>query len=87
MIDELADNNPQNQTGEVWVAAGTYTPQSQLISGTGYSASFRMRDGISVYGGFVGTEASKIEREKASTMPWDFKNETILEAAYYNGEE
>lgn len=86
MIDELADNNPQNQTGEVWVAAGTYTPQSQLISGTGYSASFRMRDGISVYGGFVGTEASKIEREKASTMPWDFKNETILEAAYYNGD-
>lgn len=86
MIDELADNNSQNQTGEVWVAAGTYTPQSQLISGTGYSASFRMRDGISVYGGFAGTEASKIEREKASTMPWDFKNETILEAAYYNGD-
>ena len=86
MIDELADNNSQNQTGEVWVAEGTYTPQSQLISGTGYSASFRMRDGISVYGGFAGTEASKIEREKASTMPWDFKNETILEAAYYNGD-
>lgn len=85
MIDELA-NNANGQAGEVWVAAGTYTPQSQLISGTGYSASFRMRDGISVYGGFAGTEASKIEREKASTMPWDFKNETILEAAYYNGD-
>lgn len=85
MIDELA-NNANGQTGEVWVAAGTYTPQSQLISGTAYSASFRMRDGISVYGGFAGTEASKIEREKASTMPWDFKNETILEAAYYNGD-
>ncbi len=85
MIDELA-NNANGQAGEVWVAAGTYTPQSQLISGTGYSASFRMRDGISVYGGFVGTEASKIEREKASTMPWDFKNETILVAAYYNGD-
>lgn len=85
MIDELA-NNANGQAGEVWVAAGTYTPQSQLISGTGYSASFRMRDGISVYGGFAGTEASKIEREKASTMPWDFKNETILQAAYYNGD-
>lgn len=85
MIDELA-NNANGQAGEVWVAAGIYTPQSQLISGTAYSASFRMRDGISVYGGFAGTEASKIEREKASTMPWDFKNETILEAAYYNGD-
>lgn len=83
MIDELADNNPQNQTGEVWVAAGTYTPQSQLISGTGYSASFRMRDGISVYGGFAGTEESKLERAKG-TMPWDFTKKTILQAAYYD---
>ena len=82
MIDELANNNPQNQAGEVWVAAGTYAPQSQLISGTAYSASFRMRDGISVYGGFAGTETSKQERAKG-TMPWDFTNETILEAAYY----
>lgn len=83
MIDELADNNSQNQTGEVWVAAGIYTPQSQLISGTGYSASFRMRDGISVYGGFAGGETSKLERAKG-TMPWDFTNKTILEAAYYD---
>ena len=87
MIDELADNNPQNQTGEVWVAAGIYTPQSQLISGTGYSASFRMRDGISVYGGFNADnpESSKLDRAKG-TMPWDFKKETILQAAYYNGD-
>jgi len=86
MIDELADNNPQNQTGEVWVAAGTYTPQSQLISGTGYSASFRMRDGISVYGGFAGTETSKFDREKG-TMPWDFTYPTVLEAAYYSHDD
>lgn len=82
MIDELA-NNANGQAGEVWVAAGTYTPQSQLISGTAYSASFRMRDGISVYGGFDGTEGSKLDRKKG-TMPWDFTNETILEAAYYD---
>lgn len=83
MIDELAESTP-SQTGEVWVAAGTYTPQSQLISGTAYSASFRMRDGISVYGGFAGTERSKLDRVKKSAMPWDFQNPTILEAAYYN---
>lgn len=88
MIDELADNNPQNQTGEVWVAAGTYTPQSQLISGTGYSASFRMRDGISVYGGFNkdNPETSKFDRQKG-TMPWDFTNPTVLEAAYYSHDD
>lgn len=83
MIDELANNG---QAGEVWVAAGTYTPQSQLISGTGYSASFRMRDGISVYGGFAGTETSKFDREKG-TMPWDFTNPTVLEAAYYSHDD
>lgn len=82
MIDELANNG---QAGEVWVAAGIYTPQSQLISGTAYSASFRMRDGISVYGGFNADdpETSKLERAKG-TMPWDFTNETILQAAYYD---
>ena len=83
MIDELADNNPQNQAGEVWVAQGTYAPQAQLISGTAYSASFRMRDGISVYGGFAGTETTKQKRAKG-TMPWDFTNVTILEAAFYD---
>ena len=82
MIDELADNNVSQQAGEVWVAAGTYKPQSQLISGMNYSASFRMRDGISVYGGFEGNEMSKQERAKG-TMPWDFTNVTVLEAAYY----
>ena len=84
MIDELADNNPQGLPGEVWVAAGTYEPQSQLIQGTGYSASFRMRDGISVYGGFASGESSKTEREKIEgSMPWEFQNQTVLMAAYY----
>ena len=84
MIDELADNNPQGLQGEVWVAAGTYEPQSQLIQGSSYSASFRMRDGISVYGGFIGGENSKTEREKKEGgMPWEFQNQTVLMAAYY----
>lgn len=82
MIDELAKNNPQNLPGEVWVAAGTYVPQVQVISGTTYSASFFMRDGISVYGGFAGDESSKQERE-VGKMPWNFVNKTILEGSYY----
>lgn len=87
MIDELAESTP-SQAGEVWVAAGTYTPQSQLISGTAYSASFRMRDGISVYGGFSAKnpETSKLGRKKG-TMPWDFTNQTVLEAAYYSHDD
>lgn len=82
MIDELANNNPQNLAGEVWVAEGEYEPQSQIISATTYSASFRMRDGISVYGGFAGTETTKQERAKGS-MPWNYTNETILRGSAY----
>ncbi len=83
MIDDLADNNPQQLPGEVWVAAGEYEPQSYVISGMNYSASFRMRSGISVYGGFEGNEDSKIDRAKGS-MPWQFKNTTVLSGAYYD---
>ena len=90
MIDELADNNPGGLPGEVWIAAGEYEPQTQLISNASYSASFRMRDGISVYGGFAGGETSKTERtmkQKApgeEAMPWEFEHTTVLKAAYYD---
>lgn len=82
MIDELATIDAP---GEVWVAAGTYRPTTQIIEGVQYAASFRMRDGIDVYGGFAGTETSKAEREKGD-MPWIYTNETILLGAdYENG--
>ena len=84
MIDDLADNNPQQLPGEVWVAAGEYEPQSYVISGMNYSASFRMRSGISVYGGFDGTETSKTKRDMSGSMPWQFKNTTVLSGAYYD---
>lgn len=82
MIDDLAT---VDAPGEVWVAAGTYRPTTQIIEGVQYAASFRMRDGIDVYGGFAGGEISKAKREKGS-MPWSYTNETILLGAdYENG--
>lgn len=80
MIDELAT---VNAPGEVWVAAGTYRPTTQIIEGVQYAASFRMRDGINVYGGFAGTETSKAGRAKG-TMPWIYSNETVLMGADYD---
>lgn len=86
MIDELAESG-DGQPGEVWVAAGEYEPLTQLIPGTSHTASFRMRNGVSVYGGFAGGESSKTEREKvADGMPWQFVNKTILSAAYYSAD-
>lgn len=82
MIDELA---AVDAPGEVWVAKGEYRPTTQIIEGVQYAASFRMRDGIDVYGGFAGGEISKADRKKGS-MPWIYTNETILLGAdYENG--
>lgn len=80
MIDELA---AVDAPGEVWVAAGTYRPTTQIIEGVQYAASFRMRDGIDVYGGFAGGETSKADRKKGS-MPWIYSNETVLLGADYD---
>ena len=80
MIDELA---AVDAPGEVWVAAGTYRPTTQIIEGVQYAASFRMRDGINVYGGFAGGEISKADRTKGS-MPWIYSNETVLMGADYD---
>lgn len=82
-INELATQ--PGVPGEVWVAAGTYEP-TELINGNGTPASFRMYDGISLYGGFAGTETTKSERERVTSgMPWDFTNKTILRGNTYNG--
>lgn len=70
MIDNLAENNPTNLPGEVWVAKGEYSPASELIPGENYTAAFRMRDGISVFGGFEGKETAKSER-KIMEYPWE----------------
>lgn len=79
MIDDLADTG-----GEVWVAAGTYEPVSYLVSDKVYTASFRMRNGVSVYGGFSAAtpESSKNDRVKG-TMSWEFTNETVLQGQGY----
>lgn len=83
-IDDLALSQP-GVPGEVWVAAGTYQP-TELINGTGTPASFRMYDGISLYGGFAGSETTKSERAREKgTMPWHFDNVTTLRGSTYNG--
>ncbi len=80
-IDRLASGNGR---GEVWVKAGTYSPTSLLASGDQLTAAFIMRDGVSVYGGFAGTENSRAERKlKTGGMPWEFENVTTFQASGY----
>ena len=81
-IDCLASTG--DGRGEVWVMAGTYSPTSLLASGDQLTAAFIMRDGVSVYGGFAGTENSRAKRKlKLGGMPWEFENVTTFQASGY----
>ncbi len=44
---------------ELWVAAGTYKP----TTGTDRNATFQLKSGVNVYGGFAGTETARDERD------------------------
>jgi len=52
---------------EIWVAAGTYKPTTT----TNRLTSFNLKDGVAIYGGFLGTETSLGQRS------W-YLNKTIL---------
>ena len=70
--------------GEVWVAAGDYAPTELLVPGEAATAAFIMRDGISVYGGFAGTETARAERTKSGDMPWQYEHTTRLIGSGYS---
>ena len=47
---------------EIWVASGTYTP------GTSQDDSFAIEAGVSIYGGFVGTEEERRDRNYTDNL-------------------
>jgi predicted outer membrane repeat protein len=47
---------------QVWVAAGTYYP------GFGRAATFHLKSGVAVYGGFAGTETALTQRDPAANL-------------------
>jgi len=55
------------QQQEVWVAAGTYRPTGHPNGGTElHQRHFALRNGVSLYGGFIGTESTRNQRDVAA---------------------
>ena len=69
---------------QIWVAAGTYYPTAQTDASDVRSKTFLLKDGVHLYGGFVGNEPNidnraKSDRDENSELEaWEFTNETIL---------
>lgn len=66
---------------EIWVKVGEYKPQTLIKSNKPTSKAFILKDGVSLYGGFAGTESSKDQRlmEKKGAVEV-CKNQTVLNA-------
>jgi hypothetical protein len=70
----------------VWIAGGVYeaTDSVLLQADAEWEWSFRLRDGVDIYGGFAGHESSPEERALAAARDgippcaWDFAAATIL---------
>ncbi len=47
----------------IWVAKGRYIPTAQTISGNARSVTFKLKNGVAIYGGFAGTETTFNDRD------------------------
>lgn len=88
-INDLSEKAP-DEKGEVWVAAGTYEVKDRIIANDASApVSLLMKNGISVYGSFKGTEKRRSERieESKNLKPWGWKQESIIRGAGFTGSD
>lgn len=68
---------------EIWIASGTFKPTKLIKSSKKTSKAFILKDGVSLYGGFSGTELSKEARATNSISALGITvcaNPTIIDA-------
>ncbi len=55
--------NVAASSDEIWVAAGVYTPTLPILITDACSATFSLKSGVGLYGGFLGNESSRQQRD------------------------
>ena len=87
-INDLAEKAP-GEKGEVWVAAGTYEVKERILTDASSPVSLLMKNGISVYGAFNGTEEKRSKRieESKDLKPWGWKQESIIRGSGFKGSD
>ncbi|MEO6686324.1 MAG: T9SS type A sorting domain-containing protein [Dyadobacter sp.] len=87
VADALFASNGNVDILEIWVAGGVYHPLYQLVDLSNDDPksplnTFLMVDGVSLYGGFAGTETSRDQRDLSIT-----ENESILSGDFDNNDQ
>jgi len=63
-LQDALNATPRGSGDEIWVAQSIYRPdQGQAVTEGDREASFRLKSNVALYGGFVGTETSRDERD------------------------
>ena len=89
-INDLAEKaTTPGEKGEVWVAAGTYEVKERILTDASSPVSLLMKNGISVYGSFKGTEKRRSERieESRDLKPWGWKQKSIIRGSGFKGSD
>ena len=75
--------NIAKEGDEIWVVEGTYNPTVPA----GREATFQLESGVAIYGGFIGTETSREQRDwvtNITTLSGDIGTEGVIEDNSYN---
>jgi Right handed beta helix region len=70
---------------EIWVARGTYLPTTKVAGTSDRTKAFQMVEGVSIYGGFAGTESAVSARtdfgfgeSNETTLSGDFIDDDVI---------
>lgn len=74
-----SNSDPYDDVSEIWVARGIYGTADGAADPSDRTLSFRMVNGVSMYGGFVGNETKRDQRDSDPTS-----NQTVLSGLFPN---